>query len=150
MRKPSTGIPSVSRSSTVAGTSRRDFTPEETTSVRVRASAGDVGGDVGRRREPAVDSADPTGAEERNPDPVGDRERSADRRRADGALNRAGREVSRTDLARLLGEALELELPETHADDAVEHLIVAGTAPTSRTAASLARPTSTPSGAGNP
>ena len=62
---------------------------------------GDVGGDVGRRREPAMDSADPTGAEERDPDPVGDGERSADGRRSDGALNRAGGEVSRAGLARL-------------------------------------------------
>ena len=42
------GTPSVSSSSAVAGTSRSDFTPAETTSARRARQLAEIGGDVGR------------------------------------------------------------------------------------------------------
>ncbi len=68
-----------------------------------------------------MDAADSAGAEERDADPGGNGERAAHRRRADGALNRAGREVAGAGLACVGREALELARLETYADAAVEH-----------------------------
>ena len=120
MRKPSTGTPSVSSSSAVAGTSRIDLTPEETTSASVRIELAEVGRDVRRRREAAVDAAEPAGAHEADPDRAAGRERAADGRRADRVLDERGGEVARADLARVGVEALELVLGEADPEPAVE------------------------------
>ena len=59
----------------------------------------EVGGDVGRRREPAVHAAEPTGPHEADADRLGDGERAADRRCTERSLHRANREVARAELA---------------------------------------------------
>ena len=64
VRQPSTGTPSVSSSSAVAGTSSSDLTPDETTSAWRRRERREVGRHVGRRRPAAVDAAEPAGRHE--------------------------------------------------------------------------------------
>jgi hypothetical protein len=68
-----------------------------------------------------VHAADPTGAHEADPDAPADRERAADRRRADRVLHGGRGEVARAELARLGVEALELRLVEPDAHGTVEH-----------------------------
>ena len=77
---------------------------------------GEIGRDVGRMGEAAMDAADAAGRE--NPDPGGsrNRKRAADGRGADGALNRSRREVARPGLPRLRPEASQLlrSQPDAH------------------------------------
>ena len=120
MRKPSTGTPSVSSSSAVAGTSRIDFTPEETISVSRAHELTEIGGDVGRRREAAVHAAETAGSHEADPDRTAGGQRAADGGRPDGALDDRRRDVARADLAGVGAEALELGLVEADAEHPVE------------------------------
>ena len=69
---------------------------------RLRAGQlAEVGGDVGRRGEAAMDAAEPAGAHEADSGDAHRGERAADRGRAERALGDAGAEVARADLPRL-------------------------------------------------
>ena len=81
----------------------------------------EVGGDVRPLRPAAMDSADPAGAHEAEPDRARDRERAADGRRPDRTLRDRGGDVARPELARGRPEALELLLIEADAHLSVEH-----------------------------
>ena len=80
----------------------------------------EVGGDVRRSREAAVDAAEAARAHEADPDDPAGGERAADRRRADDALRDRRREVARADLARVGGEAAELVLRQADAQRSVQ------------------------------
>ena len=69
----------------------------------------------------AVHAADSAGAQEADAGRPAGRECSADRRRADGALDDAGGQVTWSDLPRLGGEPLELLRRQPDADGAVQH-----------------------------
>ena len=81
----------------------------------------EVGRDVRRSGEAAVDAAEAARAHETDPDDPARRERAADRRRADDALGNRRREVARTHLARLGGEAAELVLRQADAQQPVQN-----------------------------
>ena len=81
----------------------------------------EVGGDVRRSGEAAVDAAEAARAHEPDPDDPAGGERAADRRRADDALGNRRREVARADLARVGGEAAELVLRQADAQQPVEN-----------------------------
>ena len=68
-----------------------------------------------------MDAAEAARAHEADPDDAAGGERAADRRRADDALGDRGREVARADLARVGGEAAELVLRQTDAQQPVQH-----------------------------
>ena len=87
----------------------------------MRDELAEVGRDVRRMREAAVDAAEPARAHEPDPGRAAGRERAADGRRADGVLDDRGGEVARADLARVGGEAAELLLGQADAQLAVEH-----------------------------
>ncbi len=80
----------------------------------------EVGRDVGRGREAAMNAAEPACSQEADADGVGDRQRAAHRRRADRALHGARSEVARPQLARVRGEPLELLGSQPDDDAAVE------------------------------
>ena len=67
-----------------------------------------------------MDAAEPTGAHEPDPHGAAGGERAADRRRADGALDDRRGEVTRSDLACVRAEALELPLLEPDPQPPVE------------------------------
>ena len=141
MRQPSTGTPSVSSSSAVAGTSSSDLTPDETTSACVVASAcrsADTSGGVG---QPRWTPPSPPVAMKRIP---------AARQTASvpptvvaptRALHDSGGEVARPELARgrrRTAASSSSVSPTTISPSSTP--IVAGTAPASRTAASEREP----------
>ena len=112
---------------------------------------GEVGRDVGGVGKPRCTPPRPPVPMNRIPDGGRGGERAADRRRADRALDRADGQVARAELARLGREPLELVARSRPIRIRPSRTpIVAGIAPAARTAASLARPVSTPSGAGKP
>ena len=80
----------------------------------------EVGRDVGPLLPGTVDAADATGRHDAQPGGARDRERPADRCRADGALDASGGEIARADLARVRAEPLQLLRPEADPHDAVE------------------------------
>ena len=65
-------------------------------------------------------AAEPAGAHESDPHRPARRQRAADRRRADGALNERRREVARAHLACVGGEARQLVRRQAHTQHAVE------------------------------
>src|SRR5262249_50264300 len=71
-------------------------------------------------REAAMDAADPSCRHEADPGDAADSEGAADGRRADGALDRRGRQVPWPGLARLGREAGELVLGQSDPHAAVE------------------------------
>src|SRR5439155_24615006 len=81
----------------------------------------EVGGDVRRRGEAAVDAAEAARAHEGDAGPAAGGERAAGGRRADGALDGTGGEVAGPRLARLGAELLELLAAQADADGAVDH-----------------------------
>ena len=110
-----------------------------------------VGGDVGRRRISAVHAADAARAHEPDPDHPRHGEHPADRGGAHVARDRTRREVARAELPRIGVEALELVVTETDTDASVEDADRGQESrPPPGLRASIASPTSTPCGAGNP
>ena len=81
----------------------------------------EVGRDVGRLLPSAVHAAQTSRAEKADARRTADGEGSADGRRADGALHRAGGEVARAGLARVGREPLQLLGAQPDPDPAVEH-----------------------------
>src|SRR4029450_8352561 len=77
----------------------------------------EVGRDVERLREAAMDASDPSGAHEADPGRAADGERGAHGRRTELLLHRAGGKVAGTDLARVGRgrEALEVARFQSHA-----------------------------------
>src|SRR5205807_457623 len=81
----------------------------------------EVGRDVRRVWEAAVDAAEAAGPHEPDPDPAADCERPADGGCPDPALCDASREIPRASLTRIGAEPLELLWREPDPNSPVEH-----------------------------
>src|SRR5204862_7742608 len=80
----------------------------------------EIGRDVRRIREAAMDAADAAGGEDADAGRARRRERARDRGGAEGPLDGRGREVARPDLARLRAEPGELLSRQPYPNLAVE------------------------------
>ena len=126
--------------------------PRRRRAPRVRDELAEVGGDVRRVREAAVDAAEAARAHEADPDRAAGGERAADRRRADGALRRsrrrgrAARPCARRRVKRPSSSSVE---PDAELRRRGRRSSPAPRRP-SRTRRSLSSPTATPSPGGKP
>ena len=151
MRQPSTGTPSVSSSSAVAGTSSSDLTPDETTSACVCGERLQVGRDVGRRRPAAVHAAEAAGRHEADARPPCRRRacrRPSSRRPRPARRRRRGR-AGRSCAPRRRSARARPRSARRRSRRRGRRSSPAPTPP-SRTARSEASPTSTPSPGGKP
>ena len=95
--------------------------PDEAITAGNPRGGGEIGRHVGRRGKAPVHAAEPSRAHEADPDGGRCGERASDRRRADGALDGADREIAWAELAGVRREPFELGGCEPDPDLPVEH-----------------------------
>ena len=132
--------------------SRIDFTPAHTTQIPTPRQRAQVGRLVERVARAAVHAAEPAGGEHADARALGQMRGRGDRRRAVAAARDDRREVAHAALRDLVGRGSASSAASSRPTrtSPPRIAIVAGTAPCSRTVASISRATRRLSGRGSP